>query len=198
MTETMIDVTVTVSHLFERLGVPYLLGGSMASMLHGEPRATRDVDFAAAMRFEHVVPFAAGTRGPFHVDETDIRDAISLQRMFNVIHIRSGTKVDVHVRKLTGFHASEFERARDMRLTRDPESSVRVASAEDIVLQKLAWYRQGDHVSDRQWRDVQGVLKARREELDLPYLKRWAEELGVEDLLDRSLHESGFSNRKPQ
>jgi hypothetical protein len=68
--------------------------------------------------------------------------------------------------------------------------SAKFASPEDTVLAKLEWYRMGGEVSDRQWRDIVGVLKTRAGELDLEYLRKGAAELHVNDLLERSLKES--------
>jgi hypothetical protein len=78
-----------------------------------------------------------------------------------------------------------------VRLTGEPGSEVNVASPEDTVLQKLLGYRKGGETSDRQWRDVQGVLKARGKSLDRDYLERWAPTLGVMDLLERAVTEAG-------
>ena len=65
-----------------------------------------------------------------------------------------------------------------------------VASAEDVILHKLRWYRLGNEVSDRQWQDVLGVLKVQRGRLDLDYLHQNADRLEVEDLLERALAEA--------
>jgi hypothetical protein len=73
----------------------------------------------------------------------------------------------------------------------DPERTAYVASAEDTVLTKLEWYRMGSEVSERQWRDVLGVLKVQAERLDLAYLRRWAAALGVADLLEQALSQAG-------
>ena len=64
-------------------------------------------------------------------------------------------------------------------------------SAEDTVLRKLQWYRTGGEVSDRQWRDVLGVMVANRGGLDQRYLDTWAKRLQVEDLLRRAEREAG-------
>jgi hypothetical protein len=84
-------------------------------------------------------------------------------------------------------------RRQEIDLGPDPETAARrvipVASAEDIVLQKLLWYRLGRGVSDRQWQDVLGVLKVRGESLDTVYLHQQARALEVDDLLQQALLE---------
>jgi hypothetical protein len=89
--------------------------------------------------------------------------------------------------------AMEMNRARrqPMRVPDLPENVLHVASAEDTVVQKLAWYRLGGEVSEHQWKDVLGIIKVRRQDLDLAYLRHAAAALAISDLLDRALADSG-------
>jgi hypothetical protein len=107
-----------------------------------------------------------------------------------LIHYETAFKVDIFVCKLRAFDQMQLERRRVSVIATDPEQSVYVVSPEDIVLAKLEWYRMGGEVSDRQWRDILGVLKTRAGELELDYLRKWANELKVADLLDRVLKEA--------
>jgi hypothetical protein len=63
-----IEVTLAVTGVLERLGVEYLVGGSLATSLHGIPRATLDVDIVADLRMTHLDPFVAALREAFFVD----------------------------------------------------------------------------------------------------------------------------------
>lgn len=180
-----IPVALLVASIFERLGVPYLIGGSLASTVHGEPRATMDVDFAAHLDPELVEPLALALEARFFVEVEDIRDAVDRQRSFNAIDKTSFMKVDVHVRPRSGHFAEEIRRARTVQLS--SEGSARLATPEDTLLRKLWWYRRGDEVSDRQWRDVLGIVRTLGPALDRDYLHTWADELGVRDLLERTL-----------
>ena len=72
----------------------------------------------------------------------------------------------------------------------DAPATLHVASPEDVVLAKLAWLRAGGGVSERQWRDVLGVLRVQAGALDRAYLDRWARELAVDDLLARAWSEA--------
>jgi hypothetical protein len=183
-------ITVRTAKELERLGIPYLLGGSLASMLHGEPRATLDVDFALHMTAEQARELAVAMEREFYVLPDALVEAARTQGMANVIHRASYLKVDLHVRPRLGHHREEIRRALPMQVGDSEGDTVRVATAEDVVLQKLRWYRLGNEVSDRQWRDVAGVLKSRGSTLDRSYLEHWARELGVSDLLARALLDS--------
>jgi hypothetical protein len=87
----------------------------------------------------------------------------------------------------TAFDRSEF--ARRVRVDLGG-ASLYVATPEDTLLRKLVWFREGGEVSDRQWRDVLGILRGARVGLDRPYLDRWAAQLHVGDLLGRAFDQA--------
>jgi hypothetical protein len=184
-------ITLLVTHTFEQIGIPYAVGGSLASSLHGVMRSTLDVDIVADMRLEHIPALVAALSKEFYADDEMMKDAIHHRSSFNLIHYETAFKVDVFIRKLRAFDQMQLERRKKSVITTDPEESVYVVSPEDIILSKLEWYRMGGETSDRQWRDILGVLKTRAGELDLDYLREWAKELKVPDLLDRVLKEAG-------
>jgi len=182
-----VAVTLSVIEALDTLDVPYLIGGSLASAIHGVARATVDTDLVADLRPEHAAPLAQALSDAFYVDVESIRDAIRRRSSFNVIHLETMFKVDVFARKRRPFDQAQFERRTAQVVATDPERTAYVASPEDTVLTKLEWYRMGGEVSDRQWRDAVGVLKVQGERLDLAYLRRWAAALEVADLLEKAL-----------
>ena len=186
-------VAIRLARELERAGIPYLLGGSVASMLHGEPRATLDIDFVVQMVPDQALRLARAIAGDFHVVPEALIEASRELTSANVIHKQPFLKVDLHVRPAQGHHREEMQRATRVQVGDREEDALRVATAEDVVLQKLRWYRLGGEVSDRQWRDVLGVLKRQARTLDRPYLERWARELSVEDLLARALRDAKVS-----
>jgi len=186
-----IEVTIRVTNVLEKLGVPYIIGGSLASTLYGMVRTTQDSDIIAEMRLEHLQPFVSALRDEFYVDDEMIAESIRRNSSFNIIHRETMFKVDVFIPRPRPFLQSELARAQRQTFTFESEASAKFASPEDTILSKLEWYRLGGEVSERQWRDILGVLKTRAGELDLDYLRKWANELKVADLLERALKESG-------
>ena len=183
-------ITLLVTQTLETLGIPYAVGGSLASSVHGIMRSTLDVDIVADMRLEHIQPLVAALSKEFYADDEMMKDAIEHQSSFNIIHYETAFKVDIFICKSRAFDQMQLERRRMSVIATDPEQSVFVVSPEDVILAKLEWYRMGGEVSDRQWRDILGVLKTQEGELDLVYLHTWAKELNVNDLLERALNKS--------
>jgi hypothetical protein len=177
--------------IFEELGIVYWLGGSMASAVYGEFRATQDVDFVAELRPEHIPLLVAACGGDFYLDSDMIVDAIDMQSSFNLIHLATMYKADVFIMQQTAWANAEKTRRQQKQMRFGEEVvSVYVASAEDMILQKLAWYRLGGGVSDRQWLDVQGMLCAQADTLDYQYLTRWAEDLNLTELLRQAYEDA--------
>ena len=185
-----VEVTLMVTGVLEKLGVPYLIGGSLASTLYGMVRTTQDSDIITGMRPEHIEPFIAALQDEFFIDEEIIAESIEHNSSFNIIHRETMFKVDIFTPRPRPFQQSQLDRAQKQTFRFETEMSANFASAEDTILSKLEWYRLGGEVSERQWRDILGVLKTRAGELDIDYLRRWAIELKVSDLLERSFKEA--------
>lgn len=183
-----VEVTLKVTGILEKLGIPYLIGGPLASALYGMVRTTQDSDIVADMRLEHLQSFVSALQDEFYVDDEMISDAIQRNSSFNIIHRETMFKVDVFIPRPRPFLQSQLARAQKQTFVFEAEVSAKFASPEDTILSKLEWYRMGG--DDRQWRDILGVMKVRAGELDLDYLQKWASELNVSDLLERALQEA--------
>ena len=185
-----IAVTIKVTSVLEKLGIPYLIGGSLASTLYGMVRTTQGSDIITEMRREHILPFVASLQNEFFMDEEMIAESIQRNSSFNIIHRDTMFKVDVFIPPPRPFQQSQLARAKKQTFSLDPEVSANFSSAEDTILSKLEWYRMGGEASERQWRDIIGVLKTQSGELDLAYMRHWSKELKVDDLLERAMKES--------
>ena len=183
-------ITLLVTCALEQIGIPYAVGGSLASSLHGVMRSTLDVDIVTDMRLEHLPALVAALSKDFYADDEMMKDAIQHHSNFNLIHYETAFKVDIFIRKLRAFDQMQLARRKKAVIATDPDQSVYVISPEDTILSKLEWYRMGGEVSDRQWRDVLGVMKTQAVTLDRDYLREWAKELKVADLLERALDQS--------
>jgi len=188
-----LEVTLKVTEVFEKLGVPYLIGGSLASTLYGMVRTTQDADIIAEMRLEHLPLFLSALQEEFYMDEEMIIHAIQNNASFNIIHRESMFKVDVFIPRPRPFLQSQLARAQPQTFEFESKLSAKFASPEDTILAKLEWYRWGGEVSERQWRDILGVLKTCAGKLDMEYLRKWADELNISDLLERSLIDARYN-----
>ena len=188
------DILATITPIveaLEQLGVPYHIGGSVASSVYGLPRLTIDVDLVADLRLEHVKPLVKLLQAIYYIDEDMIRDAIRRRSSFNLIHQDTILKVDVFIPKSRLFDQEELNRVQT-KVLEGNDRPFYVASPEGTILNKLEWYRMGGEASDRQWNDILGVLKVQGTALDMDYLQRWAADLKVTDLLERALVDAGL------
>ncbi len=150
-----------------------------------------DVDLVAELSPSNVPSLVESLRDQYYVDERMILNAIARKSCFNVIYLPTSFKVDVFVAKTRQYDRAAMERIREDSFDDDaPGVRFFLPSPEDVVLSKLEWYRLGDEVSERQWRDVIGVMKVNGAALDRPYMDRWAADLGVADLLAKAWKEA--------
>lgn len=187
-----VRVLLEIASSLDRLSIEYLLGGSLASSILGEPRASMDIDLAVRVQASDIAGLERELAGTFFFDPELGKEAIRLGSSFNVIHRETMLKVDLFVLGETEFDREQLARRQFMRVATDSAQLIAVSSAEDLVLRKLAWFRAGGEISDRQWRDVLGVLKVQQQRIDVAHLRRWAEVLDLTDLLERALDESAI------
>lgn len=185
-----LDVAFDVIEILDRFDVGYVLGGSLASSTFGEPRATNDVDIAVALTATNLDPLIDEFRAKGYVPEHSAAEAVSHHSSFNVIH-PSSLKADLFVIGDGVLDRLQITRRVRVPLPTDPPRAIWVTSPGDQILRKLDWYRLGQEVSDRQWRDILGLITAQHANLDLGELRRDARAAGLGDLLERALGTAG-------
>lgn len=165
-----------------RAGIDYMVTGSVASSLQGEPRATHDVDVVISVDGSRVEDIVSAFPPPkFYLDEVAVREAIESGGMFNLIDVQEGDKVDFWM--LTD---DPFDRSRFGRKYKEEVAGLRlkVSRPEDTILQKLRWSRLSGG-SEKSFVDALRVYEVQMGGLDEEYMDRWAERLGVVDLWER-------------
>lgn len=181
-----VAVVTRVTKALDSIGVPYVIGGSFASSIHGFPRTTNDVDLVADMQPEHIQPLVDALGDEFYIEPAALAEALRLGSSFNLIHYAAAFKVDVFIRGGDDFRGAQIARGAPEH---DSGHRLQVVSPEDIILAKLQWYREGGEVSERQWRDVLEVIAVQGERLDMAYLRETAEGLGLAELVRRAFSE---------
>lgn len=184
-TEEQQNLLRLLVHRLEGAGITYMISGSLASSLHGEPRMTRDIDIVVDAGAEQLEAFASGFDFSTHY-VTDPLEALDHQTMFTVVEVETGWKVDLVIRKDRPFSREELQRRVTARIG---DLEVQVVSAEDSILSKLEWAKLSH--SKRQLDDAAGVIAANRGRLDWFYLRQWAADLGVDNLLSQVVGPDG-------
>jgi hypothetical protein len=186
-----IQVTLKVVTVFESLGIPYLIGGSLASAVHGIIRATMDADLVADINPTQISSLVSALGVEFYIDAGMILDAIQHTSSFNLIHLETMFKVDVFILKHRPFDQNQMQRRIVQSVGDGPDDWAYFSTAEDIILAKLEWFRAGGETSERQWRDILGVLDLQGNRLDLEYMQTWAAMLDLQDLLHKAIQDKG-------
>jgi hypothetical protein len=183
--ENAIDIALKVAVALTSVGVEYFVGGSLASSLQGEPRASNDIHFVIALPVGKIGPLRDALGEDFEVDTDMLRDAVLHARSANAFYLPVVTKIDFFGRGYEPFDESEFSR-RKASSCEPAASRLSLKSPEDTVLRKLLWFREGGEVSEKQWRDIVSVLRISGDTMSDAYLDTWASRLSLEGLLARA------------
>ncbi|MCX5632626.1 MAG: hypothetical protein NTW93_02975 [Phycisphaerae bacterium] len=184
------EVIKRLTDILDELKIGYAIGGSIASSIYGTPRFTQDADITVQPFLPVAERLYEMLKDSFYISKEAMYQAIRAQSSFNIIHFETAFKIDIFTAN------SEFEkllltRSKKNKIEESINKSFSLVSPEDIILLKLKWYKQSDFSSDRQWTDVLGVLSVQKNSLDFEYLKNWAKKLGLNELLQKVISESG-------
>jgi len=191
----IIQVAWMVGQAFDRCGVDYLVGGSVASSLQGHPRFTRDIDFVAHLSAAKVDALIAALGPDFMVDDVALKDAMRSKGSWNIFYAPTMLRIDIFAIGPTEYDVESFFRR--VKLDVGSGRSIWVAAPEDTVLRKLMWFKEGGEQSALQFRDVVDVLRVKAASLNATYLDRWASKLGIGSLLQRARDAADFKLTSP-
>jgi len=185
-----IQVLERLAEVFDALGIPYAIGGSIASSVYGTVRFTRDADIAILPFAAVADKFYARLKDEFYVSEEAMQQALSCCGSFNIVHFETAFKIDLFLLGPSEFEQQLLVRSRMVRLGETPESDLCFVSPEDVILLKLRRLSESDAFEESQWGDILGVLAIQGRALDFARLTEDARILGVEDLLERAIAEA--------
>jgi len=178
------ELLLYVVECLEKLKIPYLITGSIASMAYGEPRLTNDIDIVADIDLSHAQKVkGCFPESDFYLEIESIIKAINQRLQFNIIHPSSGLKVDVMIPDRDSFNRSRFSRTK--RLNISETRSAEFAAPEDVIIKKLEYYQKGG--SDKHLRDIVSMMKISESLIDTEYLREWTEKLELSDLWESVL-----------
>lgn len=172
----LIEVFQGILQRLDNHSIPYMVVGSVASIIYGEPRMTNDMDVVIqvspgrADEFRDLFPESEFYCPPLNV----IQSEITSRGQFNIIHHNSGLKVDFVIQKQGDHGRKEFERRRSIPFWEDFEATV--ATPEDIIIKKLNYFREGGQ--SKHIEDIRGIMA--HTEIDRDYLDHWINRLGLQ------------------
>jgi hypothetical protein len=176
------ELLAKVVRTLDRLDIAYMVTGSIASSIQGEPRSTHDIDVVVNLHRAKVDDLAAAFPPPdYYFSQESILEAISASGMVNLIDTTSGDKVDFWLLTEAPFDISRFARRYyevilGMRLS--------VSSPEDTILMKLHWAKMSGG-SEKQMTDAVRVYEVQYPKLDHNYMREWTNKLGIEQEMER-------------
>jgi hypothetical protein len=165
--------------VLDSLGIAYMITGSIASSMQGEPRSTHDIDLVVQIPASAIGPLLSAFPMPdFLLQEESVRDALRNRSQFNLLSLNDGEKVDFWILTDEPFDRSRFARRQKTQIA---NLEVNVSAPEDTILAKLRWAKLSGG-SEKQMKDARRVFEMQGSLLDLAYIQHWALQLGVDDL----------------
>jgi len=169
-----------VAKRLDKAGIPYMVSGGIAVSYWGFPRTTHDIDIVIEAKKEDKDKIVDLFKKDFYISPEATEDAIRTRFTFNIIHNKSGLKVDFWLIKKDSFGESEFKRRLKKKMFGE---EIFIISPEDLILSKLLGYKETQ--SDRRLEDAKSILKTSK--VDLNYIKTWAKKQSTIKILEEIL-----------
>lgn len=181
------ELLKTVAQTLDTLGIDYMITGSVASSLQGEPRLSHNIDIVIAVEHKDAARLIKCFPPPqYYLDEEDMLSAIRSGKMFNLMDVHGGDKVDFWMLTEEAFDRSRFAR----KYTEDFMGlKIKVSRPEDSILMKLKWAALSGG-SEKKFTDALRVYEVQLNKLNIPYLQQWVKTLNIESLWERLQREA--------
>lgn len=184
-----LEHAAAIGDVLEALSIPWVLGGSLASSLYGEPRSTNDVDIALRLDPDGVPALIAAVGDRYYLPVQALVDAARRHHSASLLELATGFKIDLFFLGDGPLDRWQLARRQLVDVT-GISRPLWVTSPADLVLRKLWWFQLGGEVSDRQWRDITTILRVQLQQLNTASLAADASEVGLHALLQRALEEA--------
>jgi hypothetical protein len=183
-------IATLMARILNDAQIPYYVTGGVAAIAYGEPRATIDLDIVIAIELSNLSTFATYLENQgFYV--AGLGEVLGGQlSCFNITHLDTVENVDLMISGTTEFDLQKL--GRRQLYTFPDGAQIALATPEDVVLSKLIWRRESQ--SDKQWRDILGILKVQQEKLDFVYIRQWVDQFELENDWQRALVAAGVSH----
>ena len=175
---TQLDILLLVCDTLDKLKINYMLTGAYAVSFYGRPRSTHDIDINISISTHNVKDIYNAFKDSFYISREQIEEAIRYQSMFNVVHNETIDKIDFWILKDDEFDKERFGRRRKETVS---GKEIFISSPEDVILSKLDWYKKSD--IQKHYDDVSGIFEIQQRNLDIDYVKKWAEKLSFLSIL---------------
>jgi len=185
-----IQVLERLAGMLDELGIPYAIGGSIASSVYGTVRFTRDADIAVLPFTSVADKFYEKLKDEFYVNEEAVQEALACCGSFNIIHFETAFKIDIFLLGPSEFERELLVHSKMVRLGETPESDLCFVCPEDVILFKLRQLNESEGFAENQWSDILGVLAIQGRTLDFKHLEYYARQLGLAELLERAMAEA--------
>ena len=175
------QLLISAVRILNSTSIPFMISGSFASSIQGEPRLTHDIDFVIQVHREDIPKIISAFKKPeYYLSETAVYEAFECKSSFNVIDIFEGNKIDFWLLMDDAYDKIRFTRRKKTVIW---EESIFISSPEDTILKKLHWSKLCGG-SEKQEFDARKVFEHNQDILDREYLHTWSVYLGVEDQLN--------------
>jgi len=189
------EIARILHSILEPAGILYYITGGVAALAYGDPRTTRDLDLVIAIDSSNIQTLVTALEAAGFYCPPLAVEAVQAGRetILSVTHSELLLNADLMMNGTTEFDQTKLSRRQLVSISLDENEMFWLISPEDLILAKLQWGQRSQ--SEKQWRDVLGVMKVQGENLDRSYLSQWATAIGLETRLNEALQASGLTDK---